>query len=193
MVTDPSASVDFPGREQSEVVQFYFRQHWIRLVPELFKMIAWSVAIAFGYALTAQIDAEGQTTTRHVMAALLSIVLLYAHFNFLNAFYRHFLYVFIISDRKAHRIKKSLFLIDEHQSIDMQALQDINKSQRGVMQNMFRFGTLILEAQESVLRIHFVPDIQEKYNAILRLRGTLAASQADGSYYAPPVTSVIND
>ena len=164
-------SIHFPGQGQDETVQFYFRQHWIRLARPLGKMLLWLALLMVGLAIAPQITAPGQDATRHVLLLLLCSFLIFSQLEFLMKFYHHFLHVIIITDRKIHRIKKTLFVIDDHQSIDVSALQDVHKSQRGIVQNMFGFGTLTLEAQESVLRIHFVPDIAQKYHEILRLRG----------------------
>ena len=156
-------------------------------------MIVWSVLLGIALVFTRQISAPGQQTTRHVMLFLLCLLFLYSQFEFLNEFYRHFLYVLVVTNRKIHRIKKTLFVLDEHQSIDVTALQDVHKGQHGVIQNIFRFGTLTLEAQESVLRIHFVPDVQRKYNAILQLRGRDSRRAAEGPTHDHPPVSIGND
>ncbi len=171
---DPAPSqvgIEFPGREHDEFVQFYFRQHWIRLARPFGKMLLWFVVLGIATFFTAQINAVGQDTVRHIMLLLLSLLFFYSQLDFLNEFYRHFLHMIVITNRKVHRIKKTLFLVNDHQSVNVVALQDIHKSQRGPFQNLLSFGTLTLEAQESVLRIHFVPDVQRKYNALLHLRG----------------------
>ncbi len=67
-------------------------------------------------------------------------------------------------------MKKTLLIFDDHQSIDLWMLQDILKCQHGVIQNVFGFGSLILEAQETVLRIHFVPWVTNKYKRLMSLR-----------------------
>lgn len=181
MVTPmPDIAIDFPGRDRDELVLFYFRQHWIRLLGPFLRMIVWTVVLAAGIWLLTLIDLADQTGTRRIMLLLFSFFFLYAQFDFLNEFYRHFLHVIVVTNRKIHRIKKTLFFTDDHQSINVSALQDVHKSQHGPVQNLLAFGTLTLEAQESVLRIHFVPDIQRKYNAILHLRGW-EAPRANGT------------
>lgn len=176
-----NAAIDFPGRSRDETVHFYFRQHWIRLVRPLGRLMLWTavLSIAFAFALPI-ISARG--STGHLLLVLLAGLFLYAQCEFLATFYRHFLYVLIITNRKIHRIKKTLFIFDDHQSIDISALQDVRKSQRGIFQNMLGFGTLTFEAQETVLQIHFVPAIQHKYNAILHIRGW----ETPTPHHAPP-------
>lgn len=161
----------FPGQNPGEVIQFYFRQHWIRLIRPVGRMLLWLSLLAIALSLALQIDQPGQEGTRRVMIVLLLVFFLFSQFEFMNEFYRHFLYTIVVTNRKVHRIKKTLFAIDEHQSVELSTLQDVHKAQHGVMQNLLGFGSLTIEAMETVLCIHFVPCIEEKCNAILHLRG----------------------
>lgn len=54
--------------------------------------------------------------------------------------------------------------------MDLWVLQDIDKTQRGIMQNLLQFGSLRLEAQNSHLTLHMVPHINETYDRIVLLR-----------------------
>ena len=93
-----------------------------------------------------------------------------AHLLFLTAIYRHFLYIIVVTNQRIHRIKRTLITHDDHQTIDLLMLQDVYKSQHGPIQNILGFGTLTLEAQETVLKIHFTPRIAEKYEQILHIK-----------------------
>lgn len=151
------------------MLQFYFRQHWIRMVKPTVEMIGITIIlIAIGATLEWSVGAD-QGTTRHVFIVLLLAFLLAAQFRFLNRFYCYFLYMVVVTDRKVHRIKKNLLTLNTHQSVDMWSLQDLKKSQRGPIQNIFGFGTIVLEAQDTQLRIHFTPKITEHYEALLHL------------------------
>lgn len=111
-----------------------------------------------------------ETGSRRMLLAILSILFIFWNVEFLCSFYRYFLTVIIITDRKVHRIKKTLLAVNDHRSIDLWVLQDIVKKQHGVIQNMLKFGTLVLEAQESQVRLHFTPRIQEHYELLMHLR-----------------------
>ena len=171
MVTDTQKTgpIEFQGMDPSEEFLFFFRQHWVRLLWPFFRMIGWTLLIAVGIGFFG-IAVEDPVTRRIGIAALLALFVAIQG-SFLTRFYRHFLYVIIVSDRKIHRIKKTFLAVDDHQSIDLSSLQEIRKSQHGPIQNLLGFGTLTLEAQESVLRIHFVPKITRQYEMVLRLQG----------------------
>jgi hypothetical protein len=86
-------------------------------------------------------------------------------------FYRYFLSLTIVTDRKVHRIRKTLLTMNIHESVDLWLLQDITKSQRGIIQNLFGFGSLILEGQnQPLLRIHFTPHITLNHTKLMHLR-----------------------
>lgn len=128
------------------------------------------MVIALGYWLVFVELGVSEWQNRHgILIALFSIFAI-IHITFLMRFYTYFLYLVVITDRRVHRIKKTLFSIDDHQIIDLATFQDIHKWQHGIVQNLFGFGSLIMEAQETVLKIHFVPHIAKIYARLSHLR-----------------------
>ncbi len=166
----PSAEVCFQGKDANEEFSFCFHQHWIRMLWPLTKVIIQStLIISAGYIVIVMIGIN-DAHSRHLLLLMLTTLFLLSHIEFLSRFYKYFLYVIVVTDKKVHRIKKTLVAINDHQSIDLWMLQDINKCQHGIIQNIFQFGTLILEAQDTILRIHFVPKISKKYEMLTKLR-----------------------
>jgi hypothetical protein len=157
------------GKTQ-EQFQFYFRQHWIRLVRPMFRMLIASVIAGliahFGLPAVYGPDDEG----KHLILTFIFVFFVIVQADFLIRFYRYFLNVVVVTDKRVHRTKKYLMSLDNHESVDWQSIQEIHKVQRGVVQNMFGFGTLVLEAQETEIRLHFVPKINRIYERITRLR-----------------------
>lgn len=169
----PSADIDFQGREQDEVFQFYFRQHWIRLLKPFLRTLGLTtVLVLLGYLLLVPFAID-ERAYRHAPILVLSFLILVVQWEFLLRLYAYFLYVIVVTDRKVHRIKKTLFSFDDHQSLDMASLQDVHKWQHGPIQNLLGFGTLVLEAQNTTLRIHFTPRAAEMYNRLLHLKDML--------------------
>lgn len=162
------ADIAFPGMDEEETYQFHFRQHWIRLLKPILHVIAWMVG--FIVALFSGLPLIEEDTMRRLILVILSFMFLAANGEFLVRFYNYFLYVIVVTDRKLHRFKRTLITMDEHQTIDLWVVQDIDKSKRGLIQNIFGFGTLSLEAQYSALKIHFTPRVTEKHGHLLHLR-----------------------
>lgn len=168
----PSSEIDFPGKDKGEEFHFYFRQHWIRLWWPARRLLIWMIVFMIGVFVTARSFAGPDADfTRRTMLVALGIFFLAAQMGFLVQFYKYFLYVIIVTDKKIHRIKKTMLTVDDHQSIDLWTLEDISKNQHGIIQNMLGFGTLVLVMPtQEALRIHFTPFINEKHSVIMRLR-----------------------
>ena len=169
--------ITFQGRDTQEHFQFYFRQHWMRMLWPGMRML-FATLLFFGIAYGIAEVGIATPFGRIVTISLLLLFFLAVQWQFLQRFYGHFLNVIIITDQKIHRIKKTLFSQDDHQTISLWALQEMKKSQRGPIQNIFGFGSIILEAQDTQLRLHFVPRITHHYGVMLAL---LARAQQQGA------------
>jgi hypothetical protein len=167
--TLPEPAVSFPGKDPVEEFRFYFRRHWIHPARSVGYLILWMIMFGLITYASGVSVMEDQFSRRATIAGL-CVFMLIPHFVFLSKIYKHFLSIVILTDRKIHRFKRTLIAVDRHESVDLIVIQDINKSQRGIVQNMLGFGTLILEAPNTQLRIHFVPHINEVYENIVRLR-----------------------
>ena len=134
------------------------------------KLTLWNLIIfGIGYSIFGMTHIVDDLT-RHLALGFLTLFFILAHFEFLTRLYRYLLYIVVVTDKKIHRIKKTLITTDDHISVDIWMTQDIQKCQNGVIQNIFKFGSIILEVQETVMRIHFVPKIYKKYERIMHLR-----------------------
>lgn len=155
--------------------QFVFRQHWIRLVKRGIWNIIWTaVILVTGYGTL--LVGEPESATRHILLSLLILTFMGSQLKFLMNIFNYFLYVIIVTESKVHRIKKTLVTFDDHETIDTRMLQDIHKSQTGVLQNILGFGTLHLDAQNTQMRIHFTPKVERKYRFLTELREKVQAS-----------------
>lgn len=160
----------FPGKDYDEMLVLYFRQHWIRLFSRMLRIAAQTALIVTaGWLSFGTFDFAAGRTDR-IIAVILAAVFLITQWEFLGLFYGYFLRVTVVSDKKVHRIKKTLLLIDDHRSIDLAMLQNVSKIQHGLLQGMLGYGSLVLDAQESQLRLHFVPHVQRKIETLLELR-----------------------
>jgi hypothetical protein len=160
----------FQGKDREEVFQFYYHQHWIRMFWPILRFLLWNILIIGSCILLLTTVQFADPLTRHTILTLLMIFFLLAHFEFIVRFYHYLLYVIVVTDKRVHRIKKTLLTLDDHESTDLWVLQDIDKRQHGIIQNLLGFGSIILEAQDTQIRIHFTPNIAEKYVLFTRLR-----------------------
>lgn len=166
----PQGALTFQGKDEREVLQFYFRQHWIRLVVPCLSMVLWTAAIIVaGYAALVHIGID-DAFTRHGILIGLFLCFAFVQWKFLVRFYAYALYVIIVTDTRVHRIKKTLLTYNDHQTIDIGTLQDISKSQHGIIQYFFNYGTIFLEAQDTILKLHFIPRIDRIHEKLSHVR-----------------------
>lgn len=172
----PTAAESFPGKHPGERLQFFYRQHWMRLARTL-QLIVLGTAL-YGLSVWLLSDMPDDDTRRLLLTISTWTYLLLQLFV-LARVYRYFLYVIVVTDQKIYRIKKTLLLIDDRQTIDLWSLSDVTMNQHGPFQNLFGFGTLILHGNEE-LKIHYTPRIREQLHRMSMLRSQ-ARSAAMGS------------
>lgn len=160
----------FQGQHEEERLQFYFHQHWIRLLWPAFRLLLWNVLIIGVGSMMLGSGAFAEPVTRRTILILISVFFFLSHLEFLDRFYHYLLYVVVVTDKKLHRIKKTLITMDDHESTDLWVIQDIHKRQHGIIQNILGYGSLILEAQDTEVRIHFTPRVSERYANLMHLR-----------------------
>lgn len=161
--------VSFPGMDPTEEFRFYFRRHPIRLWSSIGIMLVWMLIFALGVYATGVYAMQDRYTAR-ITAAILCLFLVIPQMAFIIRLYGYYLRIVIVTDKKVHQFKRTLLAVDRHESVDLWVLQDIAKSQRGLIQNLLGFGSIKLEAQNSRMTIHFAPRIDETYNLIVGLR-----------------------
>ncbi len=163
---------DFPGKDPGEQVQFYFRRHWIKLLKHIGKYLLISIALLGGmFSITVLLTLE-RTPLYHTF--LITVVLIFAGINLLLVvkLYRNLLWVTIVTDKRIHWIHKSLLLRNQHQTIDLWLLEDISMKQRGFLQNLLGYGSLIivLQSKDVGMTLWYVPAVTAQYRHIMLLR-----------------------
>lgn len=156
------------GLDRSEQPILTFHQHWMRLVKPTFHALGWTILFCAS-PLIALLDLPLDDGERRILLMATAPLFLFAQFIFITQLYRYFLYIVVITESRVHRLKKTMLTIDEHESVDLRMLQDIERVQIGVIQNLFRYGTIVLEANIQ-LKIHYTPRIEQKYRLLIELR-----------------------
>lgn len=166
MKRQPSPAAAFPGMNPGETLQFYYRQHWMRLARATQAFIAGTAVYAMTLWFVAGIPEDDN---RQLLLVFATAAYMLLHLVLLGRIYRHFLYVIVVTDSKIYRIKKTLVAVDDRQTIDLWSLSDVTMRQHGLFQNLFGFGTLVLHGNEE-MKIHFTPRIREQLHRISGLR-----------------------
>lgn len=164
------ADINFQGKHAGEQFEFYFYQHWILLAWPLLKLLIKDILLISVFIIMFFIIGAVDDLTRRVTLSIFSVFFLLSHMEFLSRLYRYFLHVTVVTDRRVHRIRKSLLFMDDHQSIDLWMLQDVTRMQHSLLENVFGFGRITLEAADTSLTLHCVPHIAAISERIMSLR-----------------------
>jgi hypothetical protein len=171
----PPPDAGFPGKEPTETVVRVWREHGIRLIVPLVSAAGWTLLTIASWTLPFQ-DPPLDEPARHLIAVLLSAIFLYFHFRLAARVYKHFLRAIILTDKKIHYVQKTLLTRDDARAIELPILLNVRKHQRGFLQNMLGYGTLILETPETSLSIHHVPRVAEALSLLMQKRDEAATS-----------------
>lgn len=186
VIADTPPAISFPGMDPAEEFRFYFHRHSILLLRAIGQLIFWIIVFGLLVYFSGVTGTDDRATAR-VMIAALCLVFMVPQIGFLVRIYNYHMRIVIVTDKKVHQFKRTLISTDRHESVDLWVLQDIDKTQRGIVQNIFGFGTLKLEAQNTRIKIHFTPKIDKTYERIVQLRESARHRMMPGTEKAPPV------
>jgi hypothetical protein len=168
-LTIAESTISFPGMDTGETFRFSFLRHPI-ILWRAGGFLALMMLAFIALTIVSSVSEIEDPPTARVTIVILCLFFVISNLWFLVRVYRFELRVVVATDKKIHQFKRTLLAVDRHESIDLWVLQDVVKIQRSVIQNIFGFGTLKLEAQNTQLRLHFVPHIDDVYNQVVHLR-----------------------
>ncbi len=164
----------FKGQLESEVVQCFYRKHWIVLVRDIvsffiFVTVLTFVAMHFKGIYT--FFSQDSIFTTFLAFSLVSLFTLFIHRFFLR-FIRYYLDITVITNYRIVTIDKSLYLLDEKDAIDLPKIQDIKKSQHGIIKRMLGYGELIITLSSTTTTkiLVFVPNPGYHFRKINKLK-----------------------
>lgn len=166
-----------------EVVFSYFRRHWIQIFPALL-ILPLSCLVCI--LILTYILSPTAHTTLGISFLFLGFLFLTAliHNQFLRIF-RYYLSTVIATNMRIVILDKSVFFRDSMSAIDLSKIQDIQKTQTGFLQHMFKFGSIRLTLSGGdPFEITLVPqpDFQfKRLNEIKKHLGSEARPNLPGS------------
>jgi hypothetical protein len=164
---------NFKGQMDDEFVICYFRKHWLILLPTVA-----TIPVIFGLLMAGLFYLPFVNTKSVPVAAavLAGFFLLHIaiHRQFFKIFY-YFLHTVILTNHRIVEVDKSLFLRDSKNSIDISNVQDIEKKQSGIFQNLLNFGSLVvyLSGSSAPTVIDMIPRPEYQYKKINQAKADL--------------------
>ncbi len=156
-----TAEHDFKGQLKYEHFQFFFRRHWMRFLQPVFftvpvGLMIFIILLVLG-RLVLMVDFEFLRAFYVFFAMIVSIA-------FINTFFlqviNYYFDLVILTDCRVLIIRKTVFLKNNSDAIDLTKIQDIAVEAHGLLRNYLKYGKLIITLSTSAppVTISFVPD-----------------------------------
>ena len=152
---------DFQGQLKYEHFQFFFRKHWVKFIqPILFSLpvgMLILVTLLFLGRLTLLVDIIFIRSFYVHFTLLISVgFMILGGLQLMNFYFN----MIIVTDSRILIIKKTCFLKNNSDAIDLTKIQDIAVESHGILRNYLRYGKLIITLSTSAppLVIGYVPD-----------------------------------
>jgi hypothetical protein len=126
-----------------EEVLSFARKHWVALLPDIMPYSLYLSVIIVFFAISSQFRLPSINQPFFQLLVFLALIsTAYVTHRFFVHVINYFLNVIIVTNYRIVEIKKTLFIKDIKESIDMKKIQDIQFQQDGLVKNMLKFGEL---------------------------------------------------
>ncbi|MDP4007791.1 MAG: hypothetical protein Q8P68_01215 [Candidatus Peregrinibacteria bacterium] len=173
-MTPPEIAVEdntdrhFPGQNKNEELLLYTRLHPIILLPHLMGFVASLIVFPMiVYALESMEVEEGSILTSAIFLFLFITYAYYFHKFFLKIF-NYYLSVIILTNFRIIQLKKSVFLYNSKDTIDLHKIQDLRKDQNGLLSTLFDYGTVTIEvsAIHETKQLKYIPRPEQCFQVL---------------------------
>lgn len=179
-IVEPPNNKDkiFKGQQPNEEIICFFRHHWIDILKEL---VFFAIFISIITIFVIQIEEiknilRGNREMKIFFVTGFLAMTIYMHRFFLKL-YNHFINTGIITNIRLIDHQKSLFFIDNLDSIDMAQMQNIEKIQEGIFPSLLGFGDIkvFLNASDTVKTFKHIPNAKFHFRCLTRAKETRQA------------------
>ena len=152
---------DFKGQLKYENFQFFFRRHWMRFLQPIF------FTLPVGLLMFIILFILGRLAFMVDLAFIRAFFVFFAMIvtiGFLDIFFlqiiNYYFDLVIVTDARILIIRKTVFLKNNSDAIDLTKIQDIAVQAHGILRNYLRYGKLVITLSTSAppVTISFVPD-----------------------------------
>lgn len=157
-----------------EEIQFFFRKHWTHfLKPVLFGLLIGIMTFMFFLVMGAIVTLFHISFFYSFFAfSVIVVSILYINTLFLQII-NYFFDMVIVTNNRIIVCKKTVFLKNDNDAIDLTKIQDTGVIAHGFMRNYLNYGSLLITLSTSAppVQINFVPNPHfylEKLNRVKR-------------------------
>ena len=132
---------NFNGQQAAETVLCFCRKHPIVLLRSFLVLNGVMVVSVMG--ILAILNADWISgTAMYLLLGGLFILITFAHHTFYLRLFHYFLDIIIFTNYRIIDLKKSVYLLDDKEIIDLHEIQDIKKNQQGIIPNLLNYGEI---------------------------------------------------
>lgn len=159
----------FKGQQQHEYIACFCRKHWVALVPLGFEVLLFTIlTITVAYVLT---FLENEFLIQGTILIWVAVATFFLH-QFTLKLINYFLELLIITNHRVITLKKTLFLHNDRDAIDLAKMQDVIKTQSGLIKNILGYGEIIITLSGASITKHVmhVPNPEYLFRKINELK-----------------------
>lgn len=163
----------FKGQQVNEELICFFRKHWTIIIPSLGFLALYNLLILSFILIFPKIGeiVKNNFGLGVLYFGLVVLSVVYLHKIFAKIF-SYFLNIVAFTNTRVIEHKKTLFLEDTHEYLDVIKIQDVRKYQNGFLENFLQYGGLliVLSSSQSTKPLNHVPNVNFHFRCLARLK-----------------------
>ncbi len=170
-----NTNLSFRGQMEDEEIIKFTRKHWITVMPDLIPFLFYLAVIAVFLVNLKQFNLPSLDVSYFQLIVVLGLLITaFSIHRFFMRLINYFMSVTIITNYRIVELKKTIFMQDTKESLDMRQIQDIQLQQNGLIRNMLKFGNLLITLGTSETRtIYLIPNADYFFRLINKLKNEL--------------------
>lgn len=176
-----NSNLFFRGQMEDEEIINFTRKHWVTILPDLFPFLFF-ISIVLALALNLHrfnLPSIETGVLQLVIILALGMTAISIHRFFLRMI-NYFMGTVIITNYRLVEIKKTLFIQDSKESLDLRKIQDIQLQQSGFIRSVLKFGNLMITLGNSDTRtIYLIPNADYFFRLINKLKNEQIVKRYD--------------
>lgn len=153
--------VDFKGQLKYENFQFFFRKHWVRFMYPIFFTLPIGILVLILLTLMGRLVIMVDILFLRAFFAFMAMVITISFvFILFLQIVNYFFDMVILTDSRVIIVRKTVFLRNDSDAIDLTKIQDFAAEINGLLRNYLGYGNLIITLSTSAppVSLSYVPD-----------------------------------
>jgi hypothetical protein len=163
----------FKGQQQNEELICFFRKHWLTALTHIGFMALFVLIEVIFFVNFSRIVGliRGNSAIELLYVGVVILATVYMHKIFARMF-GYFMNTVVFTNSRIIEHRKTLFLKDSHEVLDIMKIQDVRKSQDGIVKNLLKYGDLLvtLSSDQASKLFNYVPNVNFHFRCLSRAK-----------------------